>query len=113
VYNTKLKVMAKYITQTLRDSIDYLGNTTIGFLKKEVSARSLRAAGAQALMLGKVDTNIIRLIGRWKSDAMLRYLHVQAHPLMHDYASIMLKAGTYTLIPNQYVPHYVSSSPTT
>ena len=104
VYNTKLKVTAKYITQTLRDSIDYLGDTTIGFLKKEVSARSLRAAGAQALMLGKVDTNIIRLIGRWKSDAMLRYLHVQAHPLMQDYASIMLKAGTYTLIPNQYVP---------
>ena len=104
MYNTNLRVTAKLIPQTLRDSIDYLGATNIGFLNKEVSAGSLRAAGAQALLLGKVDTNVIRLIGRWKSDAMLRYLHVQAHPLMQDYASIMLKAGTYTLIPNQYVP---------
>jgi hypothetical protein len=64
VYNTNLRVTAKLITQTLRDSIDYLGATNIGFLTKEVSARSLRAAGAQALLLGKVDTNVIRLIGR-------------------------------------------------
>jgi hypothetical protein len=38
VYNTNLRVTAKLITQTLRDSIDYLGATNIGFLKKEVSA---------------------------------------------------------------------------
>ena len=104
MYNTNSRVTPKLLTQTLRDSIQYLGATNIGFFQKEVSARSLRAAGAQALLLGRVDTNIIQLIGRWKSDAMLRYLHVQAFPLMQDYASIMLKAGTYTLIPNQYVP---------
>ena len=33
-----------------------------------------------------------------------RLQRVQAFPLMKDYASIMLQAGTYTLIPNQYVP---------
>ena len=104
VYNTNSRVTPKLITQTLRDSIQYLGATNIGFFQKEVSAQSLHATGAQALLLGQVDTNIIQLIGRWKSDAMLRYVHVQAFPLMQDYASIMLKAGTYTLIPNQYVP---------
>jgi hypothetical protein len=33
-----------------------------------------------ALLNGGVDTDIIRLIGRWRSDKMLRYLHVQAEP---------------------------------
>ena len=81
----------------------YLG-ADIGFLPSDVTARSLCAAGTQALLLGQVDTDVIRLIGRRCSDAMLRYLHVQAFPLMRDYASIMLQAGTYNLIPNQYVP---------
>ena len=74
------------------------------FVPHEVSARCLRAAGATALLLAKVDTDIIRLIGRWKSDEMLRYLHVQAYPLMWNYSQQMLSAGTYTLIPNHLVP---------
>ena len=44
---------------------------------------------------------IIRLIGRWKSDEMLRYLHVQAAPLMADYAKRMLQGGHYTLLPTE------------
>jgi hypothetical protein len=35
---------------------------------------------------------------------MLRYLHVQAYPLMKDYSQQMLSAGSYTLIPNNLVP---------
>ena len=54
--------------------------------------------------MAKIDPDIIRLIGRWRSDEMLRYLHVQAAPLMSDYARKMLHAGNYTLIPNQLVP---------
>ena len=83
----------------------YLG-ADIGFLPLDVTAQSLRAAGAQALLLGRVDTDVIRLIGQWRSDVMLCYLHVQAWPLMRDYASIMFQAGTYNLIPNQYVPQH-------
>ena len=57
-----------------------------------------------ALLLARVDTDVIRLIGRWRSDEMLRYLHVQAYPLMRNYSCLMLDAGDYTLIPNQLVP---------
>jgi len=35
---------------------------------------------------------------------MLRYLHVQAAPLMADYARRMFESSTYTLIPGQTVP---------
>ena len=42
-----------------------------------------------ALVEAKVDTNLIQLLGRWQSDAMLRYLHVTANGVQHRYAEAM------------------------
>jgi hypothetical protein len=56
-----------------------------------------------ALLCAEVDTDIIRLIGRWRSDEMLRYLHVQAEPVMRGFAPRMLQAE-FTLLPNSTVP---------
>ena len=103
VFNTPDKVTASYLTVQIRDAVAACG-PHLGFLPTEVSARCLRAAGATALLLARVDPDVIRLIGRWRSDEMLRYLHVQAYPLMRDYAQRMLYAGSYTLIPNHLVP---------
>jgi hypothetical protein len=75
-----------------------------GLSPADISARSLRAGGAMALLCARVDHNIIRLVGRWRSDEMLRYLHAQAYPLMHTFASSMLTHGTFSLIPGHAVP---------
>jgi len=75
----------------------------LGFTAHEVSARSLRAGGAMALLVSKVDTDIIQLLGRWRSDEMLRYLHLTAEPIMLNFAQKMLNAD-YTISPNQLVP---------
>jgi hypothetical protein len=92
------------ITATLRCSTAIIG-PTVGFLPSDVSARrSLRAAGAMAPLCAHVDTDVIRLLGRWRSDEILRYLHVQAEPIMRDFARRMLSGGSFTLLPNQYVP---------
>ena len=103
VFSTTATVTADAITRCIRDAVTYIG-PDLGFLPSDVSARCLRAAGATALLLAKVDPDVIRLIGRWRSDEMLRYLHVQAYPLMRNYAQQMLSAGMYTLIPNHLVP---------
>ena len=103
VFNSTGLVTEEAITTCIRNAVTELG-PTLGFLSHEVSARCLQAAGATALLLAQVDTDIIRLIGRWKSDEMLQYLHVQAYPLMRNYSQQMLSAGTYTLIPNHLVP---------
>jgi hypothetical protein len=58
-----------------------------------------------ALLLAQVDTDIIRLIGRWRSDEMLRYLHLQAQPVMLNFARRMLQAGVYTILPGHDVPN--------
>ena len=80
-HNTK--VTPTLIRDTLRDAVQYLG-TDLGFLPQDVSARSLRAAGGTTLLVARVNTDIIRLLGRWRSDEMLRYLHLQAAPVMAD-----------------------------
>lgn len=93
------------ITKSLKQAVTFLG-PTLGFLASDVSARSLRAAGANALLCGGVDTDVIRLLGRWRSDEMLRYLHTSAEPLMRNFAGKMLSGGEFTLIPNQDCPSF-------
>ena len=66
------------ITAHLKATAKLLAGTHMGFTYKDVSARSLRAAGAMVLLCSGLDTDIISLIGCWRSDEMLRYLHVQA-----------------------------------
>ncbi len=44
----------------------------------KVSVRSTRSGGAMALLRAGVDSDRIHLIGRWRSDEMHRYLHIQA-----------------------------------
>jgi hypothetical protein len=96
-------VTPKDITITLQTSVRALGSA-IGFSPKEVSARSLRAAGAMALLCAHVDSDTIKLLGRWRSDEMLRYLTVQAQPIMRDFSARMLQGGQYTLLPNATIP---------
>jgi hypothetical protein len=93
------RITSADITAILRLSVTLLG-PQYGFLPTDVSARSLRAAGAMALLCADVDTDRIRLLGRWQSDQMFRYLHVQAEPVMRNFSSRMLHGGDYTLLPN-------------
>lgn len=97
-------VTPSQITQHLRMAVQYLG-TDLGFLSSEISARSLRAGGAMALLVSDVDTDMIRLLGRWRSDEMFRYLHLTADPITKDFAHRMLSAD-YTLVPGQLVPSH-------
>jgi len=103
LFQTSNSITASFLTEIIRAAVIHIG-PELGFLPHDVSARCLRASGATALLLTKVDPDVIRLIGRWRSDEMLRYLHVQAYPLMQDYSRQMLASGMYTLIPNHLVP---------
>lgn len=92
------------ITDALRFAVHALGPGNLGFLPSDISARCLRAAGAMALLCGHVDTDVIRLLGRWRSDEMMRYLHLQAEPIMRNFSAIMLQGGHFVLTPNAHVP---------
>jgi hypothetical protein len=101
--STWCTISSKLITETIRTSATILG-PQLGFNPDDVSARSCRAGGAMALLCGRVDTSIIQLVGRWRSDVMLRYLHLQAGALMSNLSGTMLRAGAFHLVPGQEVP---------
>jgi len=88
------------LTTTLRIAVQVVG-TPVGLAPPDVSVRSLRSSGAMALLCANVDTDCIRLLGRWQSDEMLRYLHIQAVLVVAPIASAMLRNGQFNLLPNQ------------
>ena len=61
------KVTPTLITKALCGAVSYIG-ADLGFLPSEVSARSLRAAGATALLVANVNPDVIGLLGRWRSE---------------------------------------------
>lgn len=82
-----------------------ISNTHIGHLLKHVAAalqphtgvppgkitpRSLRSGGATALLNAHADDNSIRLLGRWKSDAMFVYLRTHADSITKNFSQMML-----------------------
>lgn len=99
------RVTSADMTQLLRQAVRTLGPQTLGFTEQEVSARSLRAAGAMALMCAGVNDTTIGILGRWQSNSLFRYLTPQAEPIMRDFARRMLAGGDYRLLPGPQVPH--------
>lgn len=105
---TPQPVTSTAVTTALKNIVALLGPQQ-GLHPRHVTARSLRASGAMALLCSGVDNNVIQLLGRWRSDEMLRYLHVQAEPLTRTLAKGMLLQGNYALLPNSDIPvphHY-------
>ena len=41
----------------------------------------------------------IKMLGRWKSDAMFTYLRFQAATIAHKFSALMLRHGDYTFTP--------------
>lgn len=88
---TVLCTTSATITEILRSSAHLLG-----LPEHEIAgihARALRASGASALLHAQIDSDLIRLLGRWQSDTMLRYLHAQSAGVVRNFAALMLNHG--------------------
>jgi hypothetical protein len=75
-----------------------------GITEADVSVGCFRTSGAMSLFCANVDSSRIRLLGRWNSWAMLRYLHLQARPTMSGFARRMLIGGRFDLLPPAAAP---------
>ena len=47
----------------------------------------------------RVDPDTICLVGRWRSNTMLRYLHTMANSFTKGLSAKMFEHGAYVLIP--------------
>ena len=95
-------IFASQLTAALRASCAIIG-PQLGITSDEISARALRAGGAMALVRARVDLSLVKLMGRWKSDVMLRYLHRSALQTA-DLAALMLQHGEFIIPRHQILP---------
>ena len=72
---------------------------SIGFTEADISANSLLAGGGMALLMARVEPYTIRLVERWRSDMILRYLHTRAKSFNEGLSAKMFEHSAYTLIP--------------
>jgi hypothetical protein len=63
---------------------------------KCITSYSLHSGGATTLLVTKVNPKSISLVGCRRSDAMLRYLCIQALTKTHNHAYAMLNFGNFT-----------------
>ena len=101
--NHRLRVLAADVTDNLRLAASACFHVT-GIRPENISARSLRAGGAMALLCAGVSPARIKLVGRWHSDAMMQYLHQDATPIMMRLAARMQAQGAYSFLPSASPP---------
>jgi hypothetical protein len=83
------KISNTHIGQLLKHAAAALQPHT-GVPPGKITPRSLRSGGATALLNSHADDNIIRLLSRWKSDAMFVYLRAHAESITKNFSQMML-----------------------
>ena len=93
-------ISPKIILKTLKTAVGLCG-PNLRFESKDLFACSLHAAGAMSLLFLSVESNVIKLIGRWHSNDILRHIQVQVEPLMRNLSRLMFTNGIYSFLPYQ------------
>eukprot|EP00536_Pseudo-nitzschia_multiseries_P009589 jgi/Psemu1/23634/gm1.23634_g len=81
-------IPAETVTSSLMVYAQTLYHTT-GIPPAAISAQSLQARGAVSLLQGKCNSNVIKLLARWHSDCMMRYLYQQPLPVFKNLVSVI------------------------
>jgi hypothetical protein len=61
----------------IRQAVTTLGPSVLGFSAKEVGTHSNHSGSAMGMFLSGTPVCTIMLMGRWSSDAFMRYIHKQ------------------------------------
>ena len=88
------------IRSKIRATVDAIGKENLGFESKDVGCHSIRSGAAMALYLGHVPVLTIMIIGRWKSDAFLRYIRKQVALFSENLTDRMLTVDSFFTTPD-------------
>ena len=78
---------------------------TVGLDLNRIGLHSIRASAAMGMHLNGVPFEIIKLIGRWASDAFLRYLRPMIEQFNHNVSTLMIQTPIYHRIRPPQIPH--------
>ena len=89
------------ITNPLRAALTITG-PQVKFTPEEVSARSMSAESAITILMPQFDTDTIWLVGIWKSDAMICYLHTLSQGFTSGLIVRMVQHRDYAITPRAH-----------
>jgi hypothetical protein len=93
-------VTSKQTLLRIRDRVTAIGKDVLGFSAWEVGTHSIRSAVAMAMYLANVPVYSIMLIGRWSSDAFLRYIRRQVQDFSAGVSRKMIISEDFFTIPD-------------
>ncbi len=85
---------SKEITDALRDGLSVFGEK-LRIKPHEIGTHSIRSGAAMAMYLGGVPVFAIQIIGRWSSDAFMKYIRKQVEEFTFDVSARMLTTQTF------------------
>ena len=101
-------ISAKNAINALRSAVTKYGEDRLGFKASEIGTHSIRSGGAMAMYLAvpQIPTYTIQLIGRWRSDAFLKYIRKQVKQFSAFISTSMVTNENFS-----HVPEYAIVSP--
>jgi hypothetical protein len=92
-------VKSKQMVGYLRDAVRAIGEDILNINAEDIGTHSIRSGAAMAMVMGGLPVYMIMLMGRWSSDAFLKYIRKQIEQFSHDVSSKMIKNMCYRYMP--------------
>lgn len=92
-------ISSSEIFDDIKAAVDAIGEDILGFTSKDVGTHSNRSGFAMMMYLGGESVFKIMLIGRWLSNAFLRYIEKQVREFSLGASQKMFKYDTFYNIP--------------
>ncbi len=96
----KFRITSDLILKTIRDTVASIGQDSLGFGPEDVGTHSNRSGGAMGMFLAGTPVYTIMLIGRWSSDAFMRYIRKQVLEASHGISAKKLSFEDFYTIPD-------------
>jgi len=93
-------ISSTVILGKIRAAVKALGKDNLGFTENEVGTHSNRSGGAMGMYLSGTPVYTIMLMGRWSSDAFMRYIRKQVLDMSHGISTKMITYEEFYTIPD-------------
>jgi len=93
-------ILSSMILLKICRAVSSLGQELLGFSADEVGTHSNRSGGAMGMFLAGTPVYTIMLMGRWSSDAFMKYIRKQVLSLSHGIATKMLTFERFYTVPD-------------
>jgi hypothetical protein len=102
------QITSRHIITALRAACASIRSTKLGFEPSEIGTHLLQLRAVMEMYLAGVPVYTIMLIGRWSSDAFLRYIQKQVEQFSEHISKQMIQVWSFRTIPD-IAQHVVSN----